>query len=194
MWNFSKKALTVIAVLASMSQICSCGAGVALEHNTENKIQIGLHNESEKETETEAETEKKTSEFVYLDTIEPDEKSSSFHNDKKSAKDVLGQTYYNVSIIGKSKSDKQEDYARYHLGGKYKKLSGIITVHNNNSEECFGQLSILCDNKSVYATGKVEKYTAPMEFSVDVSDCEWLKICHDKSIMKFILADWKLEE
>ena len=129
-----------------------------------------------------------------LNSIEVSEHSKNFSDNNVNVTDVLGNTYYNASTIGKSGLMKKEDYAIYYLGGKYKTLSGIIAIDEDNSEKAVGELSILCDNTEVYTTEQVKRITVPIEFSVDVEGCQWLNICHDKSKMKFILADWKLEE
>lgn len=64
------------------------------------------------------------------------------------------------------------------------------------------ELSLLCDDEIVYTTGQVSRAFAPVEFSVNIEGCQWLKILITnyntevgwyKKYMNFILSDFKLE-
>ncbi|MDE6034553.1 MAG: NPCBM/NEW2 domain-containing protein [Ruminococcus sp.] len=180
-----KKIFSIGGTLAGVFAI------IALLANVSEIAQFFKTDKPEKETSTAI---VEVAEPVYLNSIKVSEHSKNFSDNNVSVTDILGNTYYNASVIGKSGLLKSEDYAIYYLGGKYKTLSGIIAIDEGNSEKAVGELSILCDDTEVYTTEQVKRGTAPIEFSVDVEGCQWLNICHDKSKMEFILADWKLEE
>ena len=123
MWNFSKKAITMIAVLSGLSLLCGCeeasidkkqiqtgdiyiGANKVYEekNETKNEVELKIEPEIKPVTETKTEPEPET-EPVYLNSMKPVENSSSFHDDRESATDIIGNTYDNILIIGKSKID-----------------------------------------------------------------------------------------
>ncbi|MDE6501002.1 MAG: NPCBM/NEW2 domain-containing protein [Ruminococcus sp.] len=181
-------ACAIIALLANVSEIVQLFKTDKPATETSTAVVEMVELEPVKKPETEP------SEPVHLNSIKVSEHSKNFSDNNVSSKDIFGNTYYNSSTIGKSGLMKSEDYAIYYLGGKYKTLSGIIAVDEDNSKNAVGELSILCDDAEVYTTKQVERNTASIEFSIDIKGCQWLNICHDKSKMKFILADWKLEE
>ncbi len=119
--------------------------------------------------------------------------------------DVIGNTYSNhVLTIGQPGRIFDEiAYANYYLGGNYNTLSGTIAMNDisKNFEKRTAELSILCDENVVYATGQTSRSFAPVEFSVIVEGCQWLQIrvvnLYDGSSgsqnYNFILSDWKLQ-
>ena len=120
--------------------------------------------------------------------------------------DTVGNTYSNhiLTIGHPGVVDNGTAYAIYYLGGNYNTLSGTIAINDTsrNEEKYTTELSILCDENIVYATGQTSRAFAPTEFSVSVEGCQWLKIYqvnyregeatwHEN--YNFILSDWKLQ-
>ncbi|MDE6664755.1 MAG: hypothetical protein K2K14_00980 [Ruminococcus sp.] len=144
--------------------------------------------------ETEPPT-KPQSKFVYLSNMKVTESNYEFNlQNGVDAIDTIGNRYSGYVITVGNPILIEEGYATYYLGGKYKTLSGTIAVHDDTYGDDVGELSILCDENIVYGTGIIGRTSVPTEFSVNIEDCQWLKICRNKSTVKFILSDWKLEE
>lgn len=211
----------IIAVVANLAQIIDTGRGVISDkteksRNTattavvetvkkttkttkaeqEDAIEI-----SDVEQETEPPTEAQPA-VTYLDSLKVAE-SNHYNEDESNAIDTIGNTYtshvLSIGIVGYYSDE--DTYAMYYLGGKYKTLSGTIAVNDKSRDNGKGEVSILCDDNVVYTTGAVSRATAPVEFSVNIENCQWLKIAeysyngyngYDKNI-NFILSDWKLE-
>jgi len=182
-----------------------------VERNTEETVDkqediIEVSAVEQVETESVSPTELSTEsqlEVVYLDSLKVSE-SHGFYEDESSAKDTIGNTYIgHILSIGKTETLEdinENDYVLYYLGEKYKILSGTIAIHDRTSDNAIAELFIFCDENVVYSTGQVSRATAPMEFSVSVEGCQWLKISKitygDKYYAypnTFILSDFKLE-
>lgn len=133
---------------------------------------------------------------VYLNSLKVAQ-SGCFYEDEIYAEDTIGNTYIeNIMKIGTGYSD--ECYAMYYLGGKYKTLSGIIAVHDGTDNDYSGQIAISADANVIYTTDEMGRASVPIEFSVNIENCNWLKINKFGSTFNgkgawFILADWKLE-
>lgn len=132
---------------------------------------------------------------IYLDSLKTTE-SFRFYENISNAEDTIGNKYAgHVCTIGDRNAVDNSAYAVYYLGGKYKTLSGTIAVDDVTYEESEAEISVSCDESIVYSTEKMGRISVPVEFSVDVENCQWLKISNLQydSTGKFILADWKLE-
>ncbi len=132
---------------------------------------------------------------VYLNNMKVAESNYDFNlKDGSGAIDTIGNTYSGYVLTAGHQNWIEEGYATYYLGGKYETLSGVIAVHDDTYGDNTGELSILCDDSIVYSTGIIGRTSIPTEFSVSVEGCQWLKFYHNKSAIKFILSNCKLEE
>lgn len=115
------------------------------------------------------------------------------------AVDTLENEYLaNILQIGGGYSS--DDYVIYYLGGKYTDLTGTIAIddRSSNIEEYNAQLFVSCDDNVAYATDILGRSTVPIEFSINVEDCQWLKISKagkgfNGSTTTFILYNWTLK-
>lgn len=151
--------------------------------------------EEEVITTTEEITEPPVTEpsVVYLANLEPVEKKSVFGNgyykSNEIEKDTIGNIY-SGNVICTTKAD---GYCVYYLGGKYKKLSGVIAVNDVDSDaEETMIINILCDDTVMYEN-EMGRTSIPTEFSVNIENCQWLKIQNKGETINFILYNWKLE-
>lgn len=205
--------VTIIAVVANISEIVQLFRGddkpessvvETVDKNTEESViepaesnyNIEEVIESVEIIEQEEITTVSEPSVVYLNSLKVAE-SQGFYEDENSAEDTVGNTYIeNVMVIGNGYDD--ECYATYYLGGKYKTLSGIISVHDRSADNYSGQVFISTDDNVIYTTEEVGRVSVPMEFSINVENCQWLKInkvgeAFNGSGTRFILSDWKLE-
>lgn len=190
----SKNPVTTTSVVETVEKTTK-----ATKVEQENVIEINAVEQAELETEppTEPPTEAQPA-ITYLNTLKVSE-SSGFYDDESEADDTIGNKYLgNVMTIGSGYDD--ECYAIYYLGGNYKTLSGIIAVHDYSAseEEYNGQLFISTDDNVIYTTEEMGRVSVPVEFSVNVENCQWLKInkvgyAFNGNGTRFILSDWKLE-
>lgn len=124
--------------------------------------------------------------------------SSGLWDVNNHAVDTLGNEYLgNIVKIGSGYSSN--DSITYYLGKNYNTLTGVIAIADNSSnrEEYNAQLFISCDKDVVYSTDVLGRETVPIEFSINVENCEWLKISKagkgfNGSTTTFILYNWEL--
>lgn len=138
---------------------------------------------------TEAPTEPAPTEppTVYLDSLKITE-SYDFLS-RNSVTDSIGNNY-----MGHFLYTHASGYTVYYLGGKYTTLSGIIAVSDESDNNTSGQVTILADDNPAYSTEAMGRVSTPVEFSVSVENCQWLKIESSGDYWCFfILADWKLQ-
>jgi len=208
-----------IAILANISQIIDAWDKLFdkdTKTNTQTTIVAESPNNSNQEKNEPPQTEKVTQPPTetptepqpteppvdYLNNLTLSD-SKCFHNDEDIAEDTVGNTYTSRFLVIGESNDwfESKPYGMYYLGGKYKTLSGTIAVGKNSKNGYIGDLTILCDDNSIYDTGQVGKAFAPTEISLNVEGCQWLKfslftwssdgIACDG--MQFILSDFKLE-
>ncbi|MDE5772121.1 MAG: NPCBM/NEW2 domain-containing protein [Ruminococcus sp.] len=198
----------LIAVLANISEIIQLFKGNEKTEKPSTSVAVVETVEKEEAVIEQAEVEENYAEVVeevpptepqlsvvYLDSLKVTE-SSVFYNDESEAVDTIGNKYIgHVMRIGHTGYIvDNECYAIYYIGGKYKTLSGRIAVSDNSHGDSSEQLYILTDDNVVYTTEEMGRISVPIEFSVNVENCQWLKIDKVGGDIDFILADWKLEE
>lgn len=204
-----------IAILANLSQIIDTASGLldkpeksvtttsiveTVEKNTKPK-ETKKAEEKVVEPETEPPTEPQPK-AVYLDSLKVAESSYRFFIENPGSNmDSIGNTYTGHILIASSDDGAvgNDCYAIYYLGGKYKTLSGTIAISDLSDEQPICELLVSCDDNVIYTTGQVGRATAPMEISLNVENCQWLKLSgatHSswKGWLRFLLSDWKLEE
>lgn len=114
------------------------------------------------------------------------------------AVDTLGNEYLgNILTIGSGYSS--DDYIIYYLGGQYTNLTGTIAIddRSSNSDSYNAQLFVSCDDTVVYDTDMLGRATVPIEFSINIENCQWLKISKagrgfNGNTTTFILYNWVL--
>ncbi|MDE6425739.1 MAG: NPCBM/NEW2 domain-containing protein [Ruminococcus sp.] len=131
---------------------------------------------------------------VYLDSLKIIEAKN--FDVKNSAEDTIGNNYAGHIISIGTNDSLRDTYGTYYLGGQYKKLSGTIAVDDSIREDSEEELSILCDDNVAYTTGSIiGRKNIPFEISVNVENCQWLKIqkvqYNHGGVL--ILYNWKLE-
>lgn len=200
----SKNPVTTTSVVETVEKTTK-----ATKAEQEDVIEVNAVEQAELETEppTEPPTEPQPT-AVYLDSLKVAE-SNNFYEDEKNITDTVGNTYINhILTVGEISysydyNDSDYDYAMYYLGGKYKTLSGTIAVNDISlNKGDGGEISILCDDEIAYTTGQVSRAFAPTEVSINVENCQWLKIWTNhykddtnwsQKYMNFILSNFKLE-
>ena len=144
-----------------------------------------------KEVTTEETTIPKNPEDFYLHNIKSVE-SHYFYN-SNSETDTIGNIY-----TGNVQYMKHNGYAIYYIGGKYSKLSGLIAANNNDfdSDGAYSIITILADDIEVYSTGEFTRVSTPMEFEIDITGVQWLKIQKTSSYSRTatIFYNWKFSE
>ena len=112
-----------------------------------------------------------------------------------SEEDSLGNQHIgNILLLGAYSFDSSNVYAIYYLGGQFKTLSGTIAVSDDSSQEAYAQLCILADDTAIYSEAELGRKCVPFEFSVNVENCQWLKITLSNGRnVSAILDNWKLE-
>ena len=126
--------------------------------------------------------------------------SDGYYPDSNSAKDPHGNAYDNhvvtigtVGVLGNGTS-----YATFYLGKKYKSLTGKIAVNSTSWDNKVASFVIYSDDNEIYNTGDVGKEFNPIDLSLILEDCEWLKIYVDNNDgdwgenINFILSEFKL--
>ena len=124
--------------------------------------------------------------------------SDGYYTDEESTMDSVGNNYSNnfttlgtTGVLGNGTS-----YATFYLGGRYNYLIGKLAVNNSSWDEHTASFSIYCDDNEVYNTGEVSKQFAPTDISVNIENCQWLKIMvnnfagSDGEYINFILSDF----
>ena len=69
-----------------------------------------------------------------------------------------------------------EQYLEYRLYGNYATLSGVIAPYTDIEDGTKGYVQVLCDDKLVYTSQNIERKTDALDFSVNVSGVEYVKI------------------
>lgn len=136
---------------------------------------------------------------TYLKNMTASE-SDDYYPDVNSAKDTHGNAFDNhiVTIGQPGVLENGTSYATFYLGKKYKTLTGKIAVNATSWDNEVASLIIYSDNNEIYNSGDVGKEFNPVELSVNVEECEWLKIYVDNNDgewgenVNFILSEMKL--
>ena len=128
--------------------------------------------------------------------------SDGYYTDEESTMDSVGNNYSNnfttlgtTGVLGNGTS-----YATFYLGGRYNYLIGKLAVNNSSWDEHTASFSIYCDDNEVYNTGEVSKQFAPTDISVNIENCQWLKIMVNNfagsggEYINFILSDFNMYE
>lgn len=68
---------------------------------------------------------------------------------------------------------------------KYSRLKGTIYVREGYSGDETTQIIIKTDNKTVYTSPEIDKTSSPVEFDVDISGCNDLKITSTYNLSGF---------
>lgn len=128
--------------------------------------------------------------------------SDGYYNDKASVMDSVGNNYEdNIITLGSTGVlGNGTSYATFYLGGQYKLLAGKLAVNNSSINGYTASFSIYCDDDEVYNSGEVSKQFAPTDISVNVENCQWLKVvvnnfaANGGENINFILSDFCLYE
>lgn len=90
-------------------------------------------------------------------------------------------------------SSNMDHYTEYRLYGNYSNLTGTIATHIDSPEGRINRLQIYTDDKLVYTSPDLGRKTDAIDFSVDVSDVEYVKIVvFTESRAHAILSDVQL--
>ena len=169
-------------------------------NNISNENYSPVVEEQPTEAPTEPPTEPPPTEppVVYLDSSNISEQN--YYEQANNLKDTIGNIYnvhsFKLGDPSTYRYGETNGYATYYLGGNYKTLNGIIAVDDESGQNQLAELIILCDDNQVYDTGSVGRAFAPVDLSVNVEGCQWLRIREidvDGSGMGFILSDFRLE-
>lgn len=128
--------------------------------------------------------------------------SDGYYTDDSAAMDSVGNNYNNnfttlgtTGVLGNGTS-----YASFYLGGRYKYLTGKLAVNNSSWNDHTASFSIYCDDNEIFNTGEVSKQFAPTKVSIDIENCQWLKIVVNNfadsggEYINFILSDFIMYE
>lgn len=101
--------------------------------------------------------------------------------------DPFEKTYTNVSNFTIFNSNYyrfdgiKEYYSEYRLYGKYKTISGSMISHVDIPENGYSQIKIYADDKLVYTSPNIERKTDLLNFNVNISGADYIKITVDVS-------------
>ncbi len=153
---------------------------------------------------TQASTLDKKPQYVDLGDLMASE-SDGYYTNETSAMDSVGNKYSKnfvtlgtTGVLGDGTS-----YAAFHLGGKYKTLTGKLAVNNSSWDEHTASFAIYADENEIYNTGEVSKIFAPTNLSVNIENCQWLKIKvtnyaenanYGGENINFILSEFRVHE
>ncbi len=94
------------------------------------------------------------------------------------AKDTFGNDYStacNYMKLG-NWAYERDQYAEYRLYGKYSTLTGSIAPHSDSDKDRISYLQIYVDDKLVYTSRDINRKTDPIDFSINVSGADYVKI------------------
>lgn len=100
--------------------------------------------------------------------------------DSKNLKDNYGNTYSRAITTGADNRTFETLCAM-----KYSRLKGTIYVREGYSGDETTQIIIKTDNKTVYTSPEIDKTSSPVEFDVDISGCNDLKITSTYNLSGF---------
>ena len=107
--------------------------------------------------------------------------------------DYSGACNYVVFVGYDLLSKNLDHYAEYRLYGKYTMLTGTIATHIDSPENKINRLQIFADDKLVYNSPNLGRKTDAIDFSIDVSGVEYVKIVvFTEAWAKAILSDVQL--
>lgn len=133
---------------------------------------------------------------VYLDTLEPVNFNCwEYYKIGTTIKDSLGNKYNDYFNAAKLVASAYSDaYAEYYLGKKYITISGCIMPDEyfDKNDECV--LAIYADDICVYRSQLIGRKTTIIDFSVDISGAEFIKIVIDEGSGRIDLLNLKLEK
>lgn len=93
--------------------------------------------------------------------------------------DPFGNTYSDVSnyaVFSSYSYGDAEGYAEYRIYGNYTLLTGKISPHTDTFTDARGQIKIYADDKLKYTSPMIGRKTDSFDFSVDITDAEYIKI------------------
>lgn len=103
------------------------------------------------------------------------------------------RTFVKEKIINLLEHNDYNSYVTYYLGGKYTKIHGNIPIMCNLTMAKPKNICISTDTDSICVKDEL-KNNVPIEFSIDVTGIQWLKIqTNDCTQISKILDNWTLE-
>ncbi len=124
--------------------------------------------------------------------------SSYFYRYQSGSKDVVGNTYDsdNVCTLETSKYSSDGEFFVEVYAKDYKKIMGTFAVENGTDAAAKGHIEILGDDKVIYKSETFTSKSKPVNFEVNITGCEWIKIRavpeNKKADLSIILADVEL--
>ena len=97
------------------------------------------------------------------------------------AKDTFGNDYSTACNYVKLQgyhlgSANLDHYIEHRLYGDYTSLSGSIVPHSDSKEDKISYLQVYVDDALVYTSADIGRKTDPIDFSIDVTGAEYVKI------------------
>lgn len=97
------------------------------------------------------------------------------------AKDTFGNDYSTACNYVKLRgyhllSQNLNHYTEYRLYGDYTTITGSIVPHSDSEENKISYLQIYVDDELVYTSADIGRKTDPVDFAVDVTGAEYVKI------------------
>lgn len=110
------------------------------------------------------------------------------------AKDTFGNDYSSACNYMKlGEWSERDHYAEYRLYGKYTTLTGSIVPHSDSNKDRISYLQIYVDDRLVYTSQDINRKTDPIDFSINVSGADYVKInVHTEYVAFVILYDVQL--
>lgn len=150
-------------------------------------LNAGLRNLPGNETLSKKLTEVKAKQPVSITELEPilwgewgtwndSEAKDTFGNDYSSACNYMKLSgIHNVLYYD---TNTTEHYAEYRLYGNYTTLTGAIVPHSDSGQgaDDYSYLQIYVDDKLVYTSANISRKTDSIEFSIDVTGADYIKI------------------
>lgn len=117
---------------------------------------------------------------ISITSLEPVVEDSWGKWNTADAKDTFGNDYSTacnyMKLSSSSYLDSNDHYAEYRLYEKYSILTGTIVPHANSDKNSISYLQIYVDDVLVYTSDDINRKTDPINFSIDVSDADYVKI------------------
>lgn len=110
---------------------------------------------------------------------------------ERSIEDTIGNKHKSGNLFEICAEDNEYGYASFYLGGKYKKISGNISISdesetdNGLNKQLESYIEIYTKNGEsydlLYTSPILNRVSSPIELSslnLNLTDCEWLEIRH----------------
>ncbi len=115
---------------------------------------------------------------VGLDTVHVID-SSRYEYSTSGFNDSFGYTYVQSHEYCKY-SSSEEEYSIHYLNGKYSKFTGSIVSYENMDSDYVYSVSVYVDDELKYLKSGLKKTTAKVDFEIDISGGQQLRIKVDK--------------